>query len=67
MKTMLETALPSPTHRFLKLLADSGRLKRIYTQNIDDLEAKVGLKRVSTLSHDQLKHKVVQLHGEFDM
>lgn len=64
---MLETVIPSPTHHFLKFLADSGRLKRIYTQNIDDIEAKVGLKRVSSFSDDQLKHHVVQLHGIVDM
>lgn len=60
---MLETTAPSPTHQFLKILADSGRLRRIYTQNIDDLETKAGLKRVSALSDFQLEHKVVQLHG----
>ena len=63
MKAIAETAIPSPTHQFLKRLADLGRLKRIYTQNIDDLELKVGLKRVAYLSERQLTHEVVQLHG----
>ena len=34
---------PSPTHRFLRLLRDQRRLVRVYTQNIDGLEARAGL------------------------
>jgi NAD+-dependent protein deacetylase SIR2 len=36
---------PSPTHKFLKLLEDNGKLQRVYTQNIDGLEQQAGLKR----------------------
>lgn len=46
---------PTPTHRFLKLLDDKGLLRRVYTQNIDGLEALAGL----------APEKVVQCHGGF--
>ncbi|CAM9244254.1 unnamed protein product, partial [Choristocarpus tenellus] len=36
---------PSPTHRFLRVLEEQGKLLKNYTQNIDGLEAQVGLKR----------------------
>jgi NAD-dependent SIR2 family protein deacetylase len=35
---------PSTTHRFIKLLRDQRRLVRAYTQNIDGLEQRVGLR-----------------------
>ena len=47
---------PTPTHYFLKLLADKGVLLRVFTQNIDSLERMAGL--------DPLK--VVAAHGNFD-
>eukprot|EP01059_Diplonema_ambulator_P031915 TRINITY_DN6014_c0_g1_i6.p1 TRINITY_DN6014_c0_g1~~TRINITY_DN6014_c0_g1_i6.p1 ORF type:complete len:733 (+),score=173.05 TRINITY_DN6014_c0_g1_i6:1271-3469(+) len=46
---------PSLTHRFLKLLDDKGLLRRVYTQNVDDLEVKAGIPR----------ERVVQCHGTF--
>lgn len=45
----------TPTHQFIKLLADKGKLLRNYTQNIDNLEAAVGVPR----------EKLVQCHGSF--
>ena len=33
---------PSLTHRFLRLLERKGKLRRVYTQNIDALEAAAG-------------------------
>ena len=63
---LLNKAGPSSTHRFLKQLSDLGKLKRVYTQNIDDLETAAGLERVSHSvdAKDKLNHKkVVQLHG----
>lgn len=45
----------SPTHAFLKLLQDKGKLLRNYTQNIDNLEVHAGLD----------PEKVVQCHGSF--
>lgn len=34
---------PTPTHHFIKLLADRGLLLRCYTQNIDGLERIAGV------------------------
>eukprot|EP01060_Flectonema_neradi_P018115 TRINITY_DN24930_c0_g1_i1.p1 TRINITY_DN24930_c0_g1~~TRINITY_DN24930_c0_g1_i1.p1 ORF type:complete len:330 (+),score=53.28 TRINITY_DN24930_c0_g1_i1:48-1037(+) len=34
---------PTKTHMFLKALSDTGKLKRIYSQNIDNLEREAGL------------------------
>ncbi|KAF8605800.1 SIR2-domain-containing protein [Ceratobasidium sp. AG-I] len=45
--------IPSPCHRFIKLLEDKNKLLRNYTQNIDTLETEVGVT------------KVLQCHGSF--
>ncbi|KAK7687781.1 hypothetical protein QCA50_009000 [Cerrena zonata] len=45
--------IPSPCHRFIKLIEDKGKLLRNYTQNIDTLETRAGVKRV------------IQCHGSF--
>jgi NAD+-dependent protein deacetylase SIR2 len=45
----------SPTHAFIKLLQDKGKLLTNYTQNIDNIEANAGV------SSD----KIVQCHGSF--
>lgn len=44
---------PSPSHLFVKLVEDKGKLLRNYTQNIDTLEHKADIKRV------------VNCHGSF--
>ncbi|KAI8928545.1 DHS-like NAD/FAD-binding domain-containing protein [Entophlyctis helioformis] len=44
---------PSPSHMFIKLLEEKGKLLRNYTQNIDTLEKAAGISRV------------VQCHGSF--
>ncbi|KDQ18877.1 hypothetical protein BOTBODRAFT_28366 [Botryobasidium botryosum FD-172 SS1] len=44
---------PSPSHYFLKSLEDQNKLLRNYTQNIDTLEMKAGVRRV------------IQCHGSF--
>lgn len=44
---------PSPSHQFIKLLEDRGKLLRNYTQNIDTLETVAGIKNV------------IQCHGSF--
>lgn len=41
--TLSEKAGPTPFHKLLRRLDDKGRLLRVYTQNIDALEAKAGL------------------------
>jgi NAD-dependent SIR2 family protein deacetylase len=46
---------PTITHYFLKLLADKGLLRRVYTQNIDTLE------RMAGVPSDLL----VEAHGSF--
>ncbi|KAJ8463480.1 hypothetical protein ONZ45_g17567 [Pleurotus djamor] len=45
--------VPSPCHRFIKLVEDNGQLLRNYTQNIDTLETLAGVKNV------------LQCHGSF--
>lgn len=45
--------VPSPAHRFVKLLEDRGSLLRNYTQNIDTLEEAAGI------------DKVLYCHGSF--
>ncbi|CAE6468360.1 unnamed protein product [Rhizoctonia solani] len=45
--------IPSPCHRFIRLLEDRDILLRNYTQNIDTLETEVGVTRV------------LQCHGSF--
>lgn len=47
----------SPTHQFIKLLYDKGKLLRNYTQNIDNLEAAAGIP----------PEKLVQCHGSFGL
>ncbi|KAI8604586.1 hypothetical protein EDD21DRAFT_365937 [Dissophora ornata] len=44
---------PSPSHYFIRLLEDEDRLLRNYTQNIDTLEQKAGIRNV------------LQCHGSF--
>lgn len=45
----------SPTHAFIKLLQDKGKLLTCYTQNIDNLEQSAGISR----------DKLIQCHGSF--
>ncbi|KAK0272701.1 NAD-dependent histone deacetylase sir2 [Friedmanniomyces endolithicus] len=45
----------SPTHAFIKLLQDKGRLQTNYTQNIDNLEELAGIDR----------KRLIQCHGSF--
>ncbi|AYV84548.1 MAG: NAD-dependent protein deacetylase sirtuin-1 isoform X1, partial [Hyperionvirus sp.] len=42
----LSAATPTKTHKFIKLLEDQNKLLGNYTQNIDDLEKKAGIKNV---------------------
>lgn len=45
----------SPTHGFIRLLQDKGKLLTNYTQNIDNIEGNAGV----------LPEKIVQCHGSF--
>ena len=49
-------SFPSKAHKFIKSLQDQGKLLRLYTQNIDTLEEKVGM---------DLVDKTVFCHGSF--
>lgn len=50
-----ESGTYTPTHAFIKLLEDHGKLLRNYTQNIDNLESNAGIP----------PDKLVQCHGSF--
>ncbi|PHH86917.1 hypothetical protein CDD83_9576 [Cordyceps sp. RAO-2017] len=43
LRQKIRTAEPSSSHRFISHLRDRGKLVRCYTQNIDQIEEKVGL------------------------
>ncbi len=49
------TSQYTPTHEFIKLLQDKGKLLRNYTQNIDNLEHYAGIEY----------EKIIQCHGSF--
>ncbi|KAF0480819.1 DHS-like NAD/FAD-binding domain-containing protein [Gigaspora margarita] len=63
LKELIVNAKPTATHSFIKKLADMKKLKRVYIQNIDNLEELVGFdinwqfERVKNC-----KAQVVQLH-----
>lgn len=67
-----QKAKPTRTHKFISSLSKENKLLRCYTQNIDGLEAKLGLK----MDFDQHQEKtmlqtwknldVVQLHGDLN-
>ncbi|CCL98126.1 uncharacterized protein FIBRA_00120 [Fibroporia radiculosa] len=74
LKRSIDSASPSPTHRFIKTLDTKRKLLRSYTQNIDALEERAGLvgsssEEVRTNGKGKAKIKVkevrnVQLHGD---
>lgn len=65
-------AQPTRTHRFIQEQRNRGKLLRCYTQNIDGLEARVGLNMSyahegkATLLQKWKKLNVVQLHGDLN-
>ncbi|KAG2155621.1 DHS-like NAD/FAD-binding domain-containing protein [Suillus clintonianus] len=74
LKRSIDDATPAPTHRFIQTLDAKHKLVRSYTQNIDGLEERVGLRgsssqqaRTSGKKKSKLKVKEVrnvQLHGD---
>jgi NAD+-dependent protein deacetylase SIR2 len=74
LKQSIDKATPTATHRFIKTLDTKHKLLRSYTQNIDGLEERVGLRGTSNRetgervkSKSQLRSKDiknVQLHGD---
>ncbi|RIB01407.1 DHS-like NAD/FAD-binding domain-containing protein [Gigaspora rosea] len=64
LKEIIIKARPTATHSFIKNLADMNKLKRVYTQNIDNLEEEVGLNVDCQFERvNNCKAQVVQLHG----
>lgn len=76
------TASPTPTHKFIRALSETGRLLRCYTQNIDGLESRVGLTTSLELGRGKKRKfgapepepadpsrgcEAVQLHGDLDV
>jgi NAD+-dependent protein deacetylase SIR2 len=65
----IQSIEPSETHHWLRHMKDSGRLVRCYTQNIDNLESRVGLRtewesEVEGATGDLGERcMVMQLHG----
>lgn len=43
LNSLSASAQPTPTHHFIRTLSKKGKLLRVYTQNIDGLEERVGL------------------------
>lgn len=68
----IERANPTRTHQFIADLSNQDKLVRCYTQNIDGLEAKLGLKmnfeqnKEKTLLQNWKSLDVVQLHGDLN-
>ncbi|KAG0296820.1 hypothetical protein BGZ96_008424 [Linnemannia gamsii] len=58
-------AKPTPTHHFIKMLSERGKLLRCYTQNIDCLEEELGMETSLVCDKGKVKKdvNVVQLHG----
>lgn len=54
---------PTFTHQFIKKLSDSNKLIKCYTQNIDGIERKIGLKTEFDCEAWN-ESKVIQLHGD---
>ncbi|KAF8426927.1 DHS-like NAD/FAD-binding domain-containing protein, partial [Tirmania nivea] len=74
-ESVLRVKDTTPTHKFIRTLAESGRLLRCYTQNIDGLEGREGLATDLSLGAAVNREvvtapkrgcQVVQLHGELD-
>lgn len=75
---MVENTAPSSTHEFMKALDSRKKLLRVYTQNIDGLENRVGLTSSTTSEVRELKGtrrtatmtrnvRCVQLHGDINI
>ncbi|KAF9006119.1 DHS-like NAD/FAD-binding domain-containing protein [Cyathus striatus] len=72
LKRSIDAASPTPTHHFIKTLDTKKKLLRSYTQNIDGLEARIGI-LCSSEAKSNLKGKEkmrskdvrnIQLHGD---
>ncbi|KAA8910060.1 hypothetical protein TRICI_004266 [Trichomonascus ciferrii] len=69
LRSCIQRASPTETHRFIHFLKRRKKLLRCYTQNIDNLEAKVQTELSCQLSlgvDPKRRPDVVQLHGDID-
>jgi NAD-dependent deacetylase len=57
---------PNITHKYLKKLEDSGKLKAIVTQNIDGLHSKAGSKNVYEVHGTVFKNHCIKCNKEYD-
>ncbi|KAJ2970949.1 hypothetical protein NUW58_g9548 [Xylaria curta] len=62
---------PTVTHRFIAQMRDVGKLARVYTQNIDEIEKKIGLSTdlrhgFGTRKRKSIKHQVPEPSGTGD-
>ena len=57
---------PNITHKYLKKLEDSGKLKAIITQNIDGLHTKAGNKKVYEIHGTIYKNYCLNCNKEYD-
>jgi NAD-dependent deacetylase len=57
---------PNITHKYLKKLEDSGKLKAIITQNIDGLHTKAGNKNVYEIHGTIYKNYCLNCNKEYD-
>lgn len=72
LKQRIDSAIPTPTHHFIKTLDTKHKLLRSYTQNIDGFEERVELRGSSSQENafrkgkSKLRGEVrnVQLHGD---
>ncbi|CAG8481484.1 9424_t:CDS:2, partial [Cetraspora pellucida] len=67
LKELIVKTKPTATHSFIKKLVDMKKLKRVYIQNIDNLEELVGLH--IDLQFEKVKNnkaQVVQLHATLE-
>jgi NAD+-dependent protein deacetylase SIR2 len=63
LKSTIDQAQPSPTHKFIKSLDSRGKLLRSYTQNIDGFEERIGLMSTSQGKRKAKDVRNVLLHG----
>jgi NAD-dependent SIR2 family protein deacetylase len=66
MASLRQTTAQAPisnTHGFLWVLHCKLKLQRLYTQNIDGLEARIGIPLVESPNHRTIKGGYVALHG----
>ena len=64
LKKLSDATEPTVTHKFLKFLKDRSKIMRIYTQNIDGLEYRVGLVEDEAVQDGK---KLIDVHGNLGL